>query len=168
MRLTAASTNLTARLGPQIEAAKRGMTGAWEELASALCAEGSGVPGVAFAIRGLAGQAERLLEALLDLARFLSQDVSPVLRATARAVGQSGRWTAWRSAVREVSGRECCMTRRFIAATLDGLADGLAASGVGVQNEAETALRLEELTAHHDPGVASAAVRVAKYFPLPK
>ncbi len=150
-----------------VDAGRAGSGAAWDDLAVRLTETDPAPDQLEALLRAADGSEERLLEALLGRARFLSRDVSDVLRRTGRAVGRSGRWTAWRAAIREVSGRECCMTRRFLAATLDGLADGLDDAGVSRQDEVETALRLSELAGHADPGVAAAAARVLGHFEVP-
>lgn len=118
-------------------------------------------------VEGAAGSEIPLLEHALAEAAHEAREVGPVLHDLAAAVGRRGTDEDRLAVVRETSGRECCLRRSFLAAALDGLADGLAAAASKPGPQAEAALRLRELMENRDPGVAAAAGRVAAYYPVP-
>lgn len=119
-------------------------------------------------VEAVRGSEAMVLEQALELAKKEARDVGWVLRDLAFAIGRSGPETARLAAVREISGRECCLRRSFLGAALAGLGDGLEEASAPPAMQVEVALRLHELAGHSDPGVRKAAQRVAAYYPVPE
>lgn len=117
--------------------------------------------------RAWAGREVPFFEAVFDAASKEARDVGRWLEASAAAVGRTGSPGAWRSVVREVSGRECCMRRSFMAAALRGLSSGIAEAGGVSAVDAESVLRLRELESLGDAQVAVAAREAQRWFRMP-
>lgn len=118
----------------------------------------------------LSGREFEFFSALFDVAAHESRDLSGWLDSAAAAVGRTGDAGVRLALVREVSGRECCMRRSFMAAALRGLARGMRESAGGAALpvvEAEAVVRLAELARMGDEGVAQAALEALAGFRLP-
>lgn len=108
------------------------------------------------------GHEVELVTLSLDRGLRESRDLAPWLRQVALAAVLSGGGLAGGRVIEEVVVRECCLRRGFMAATLDGVADGLGMgiAGPGLELPPLAIRRLEELRRHADAEVARAAERV--------
>lgn len=117
-------------------------------------------------LQAVAGHEGALLATALEQASHEAREVGPVLRGLAAALGRDGSDAVRQATVREIANRECCLRRSFLAAALDGLADGIEAAPAAPAPDTESAVRLEELAGSNDAGVEAAARRVARYYPV--
>lgn len=153
---------------PLVLGLQRGEPGAVERwVRAAFEATDRGENPVPLLERACLGREVVFFETAFDAASHEARDVGPCLEALAAAVGRAGPAESRRAVVREVSGRECCMRRSFMAAALRGLASGIAEGGGGAVVDAESAIRLDELVEVRDEGLAAAARLARRWFTLP-
>lgn len=107
-----------------------------------------------------AGREFEVFALLLARSANESREVGPVLGWAAARVGQVRRPGDLLSMARELQHRECCLRRSFLAASLEGLARGLADPPVATAVASETLARFAELSVHADAGVAAGAREV--------
>ena len=116
-------------------------------------------------LEATAGVRGALLAPALDQAMHEARDVGPVLRGLTAAMGRENPEPSGPRIVEEVARRNCCLRRGFMAAALDGLADGLELAEVKPAWDLETAVRLAEMGRSTDSSLAGAAVRLERYVP---
>lgn len=115
-------------------------------------------------LAGVQGRERAFFEEVLGRAAKEGRDVGVAVRSAALGLVLAEGTGGAAVVVREVWARACCMRRSFLAAGLEGMAEGLALLDSAPVVDGASAGALLELSSNADPLVADAAAGVLCYF----
>ncbi len=115
-------------------------------------------------LAGVQGRERAFFEEVLGRAAKEGRDVGVAVRSAALGLVLAEGTEGAAVVVREVWARACCMRRSFLAAGLEGMAEGLALVDSAPVVDGASAAALLELSSNIDPMVAGAAAGALCYF----